>query len=75
MLEIMKCSTNKELDVALMKLLKTNISISVCPFYDIKREYRVFYLNGSAKFIYGKVKPEIIEDGNKFRSYIIMDAV
>lgn len=60
---IFKCSTNKELEIALMKLLKTNISISLCPFYNIKREYRVFYLNGQAKFVYGKVKPEIIGDG------------
>ena len=35
-------------------------SASLCPYYNIKKEYRCFYLNGEVLLIYGKEKPYII---------------
>lgn len=57
------CHTLDEALVAKDKLFKTNTSISICPYYDIDKEYRVFYLNGNAELIYGKEKPYVIGDG------------
>lgn len=49
--------------IAADQLLKTNYSISICPYYDIVNEYRVVVLNGEAVIIYGKKKPTVIGDG------------
>lgn len=57
------CNTMKDVEKAIENLFKTNGSISLCPFYDIKSEYRTFYLNGEIHLIYGKTKPYVIGDG------------
>ncbi|MBO6244344.1 MAG: hypothetical protein J6O41_07290, partial [Clostridia bacterium] len=44
-------------------LFKKESSISICPYYDIKTEYRTFYLDGEVFLIYGKTKPFVIGDG------------
>lgn len=41
----------------------THGTISLCPYYDIKTEYRTFYLNGEVLLIYGKTKPFVVGDG------------
>ena len=38
-------------------------SVSICPYYDIKTEYRCFYLDGKVLLIYGKEKPYVIGNG------------
>lgn len=57
------CHTLKETEIAIQKLFKKHGSISICPFYDIKTEYRTFYLNGKIYLIYGKTKPFVVGDG------------
>ena len=47
------------------KLFKENYSISVCPFYQIKNEYRVIVLNNEIKLLFKKEKPTVIGDGIK----------
>lgn len=59
------CHTLKETETAIIKLFKTNSSISICPYYDIKTEYRTFYLDGKVYLIYGKTKPFVIGNGNE----------
>lgn len=44
-------------------LLCNNYSISICPYVDIKSEYRVIILNGKSKLIYEKIRPIIVGDG------------
>lgn len=58
------CKTIKETESAIQKLFKTQSSISICPFYDIKTEYRTFYLDGEVYLIYGKTKPYVIGNGS-----------
>ncbi len=58
------CNTMKEVELAIEKLFKTNGSISLCPYYEIKNEYRTFYLNGEVYLIYSKTKPFVIGDGH-----------
>ena len=57
------CNTIYEGKEAVKYLLEKNTSISICPFYDIKKEYRAFYLNGEVLLIYEKEKPYILGNG------------
>ncbi len=57
------CNTLKETEEAVKYLLKKNSSISICPFYDVKKEYRAFYLNGEILLIYEKEKPYVLGNG------------
>lgn len=57
------CKTMKETENAISRLFKTEDSVCICPYYDIEREYRTFYLDGEILLIYGKIKPYVIGDG------------
>lgn len=58
------CHSLREAEIAMQKLFNQNHeAISICPYYDIKTEYRTFYLNGEVLLIYGKTKPYVIGDG------------
>lgn len=65
------CRTLKETEIAIQKLFKSNGSISICPFYDIKTEYRTFYLNGKVHLIYGKTKPFVVGNGKSTMGELI----
>lgn len=54
-----------EIDNILDKIFIKNHSISICPFYNIKHEYRVIMLNGEAKIVYRKNLPRIYGRDNK----------
>lgn len=45
------------------ELLINNYSISICPYYHIKNEYRVIVLDNQIKLIYKKINPTVIGDG------------
>ena len=47
------------------ELFVTNYSLSICPYYNIKSEYRVIMLDKKPELIYKKIKPVVIGDGNK----------
>lgn len=65
------CHTLKETEVAIQKLFKTESSVSICPYYNIRTEYRTFYLDGNVHLIYGKTKPFVIGDGNSSISELL----
>ena len=44
-------------------LFETNYSISICPYYDIKNEYRLIILDNEVKLIFKKTKPVVVGDG------------
>ncbi len=56
-------TSEEEIKPILDKLFTKNISISVCPFYEIKHEYRLIMLNNECVLLYGKNKPVVIGDG------------
>ncbi len=62
--EVQLCHNVREIEIAIQKLFyQGQASLSICPFYDIKTEYRTFYLDGEVLLIYGKTKPCVIGDG------------
>ena len=61
--EVYKITNETRLFRIIDKLLKTQYSISLCPYYDIINEYRVIVLNNEIKLIYGKENAKVIGDG------------
>lgn len=62
-------------------LLKENFSISICPYYYAKNEYRVIVLDNEVKLVFKKINPKVIGDGKttlkellvKFNPYYFTD--
>ncbi len=53
------------------KLIKYEKALTICPFYNIKNEYRTFYLDGECLLTYDKERPVVIGDGiNNVRKLI-----
>ncbi len=61
--EVYKVESKDELFNIIDDLLLSQYSISLCPYYEIKNEYRTIYLNKELRIIYGKEKPFVIGDG------------
>ncbi|MEG1009813.1 MAG: hypothetical protein RSF67_08410 [Clostridia bacterium] len=53
-------------------LLINNYSISLCPFYNIKCEYRVIVLDNKVMLIYGKKKPVVVGNGKSSLKELLM---
>lgn len=45
------------------RLGKTHRSLSVCPYYDIKNEFRSIVVDGKVELIYKKIRAEVVGDG------------
>ncbi|MBE6155258.1 MAG: hypothetical protein E7164_00685 [Firmicutes bacterium] len=56
-------TNEKDIKIILDCLFVNNYSLSLCPYYDIKSEYRVIMLDDYPELIYKKIKPIIIGDG------------
>ena len=61
--EVFKVNNEVDLFNKINELFLSQFSISLCPYYDIKNEYRVIVLNNESRFVYGKKRPIIIGDG------------
>lgn len=56
--------TNKnQIKRTLNKLFQRHYSLSLCPYYEIKNEYRVIMFDGNAEIVYQKVRPSVTGDG------------
>lgn len=53
-----------DLENTINKLFLRYDSLSLCPFYDILNEYRVYFYRGEVKFIYEKSIPFVVGDGS-----------
>jgi glutathione synthase/RimK-type ligase-like ATP-grasp enzyme len=45
------------------RIIRYEKSVAICPFYNIKNEYRTFYLDGQCLLTYDKKRPIVIGDG------------
>ena len=63
--EVFKVNTKEDLFNTLDKLFLKQFTVSLCPYYHIKNEYRVIILNNEIRCIFGKTKPIVIGDGKK----------
>lgn len=61
-----------ELTKTINKLFKENYSLSICPFYNIKNEYRVIVLENEIKLIFKKQKSVVVGNGiNSIKKLLI----
>lgn len=70
---VFKVTEINDIDKILDKLFANNYSISMCPFYDIKHEYRVIMLEGENKLLYAKYLPIVTGDGNKTIRQLLLE--
>lgn len=54
-----------KLKLYLDKVFQNNEALSLCPFYDIKTEYRLIVLENECLLLFGKRKPAVIGDGKR----------
>ena len=62
-----------QVDRVLDKIFLKNYSISMCPFYKIKHEYRVIMLDGENVLLYAKYLPIVTGDGHKSIRQLLLD--
>ncbi|MCL2357179.1 MAG: ATP-grasp domain-containing protein [Defluviitaleaceae bacterium] len=55
-MDIFLCKTQKRLEVAAAAIFEKYSDAALSPFMEIEHEYRVFFLSGQARFIYGKAR-------------------
>ena len=65
--------TSDDLFKYIDKLLISNFSISICPFYKIKNEYRTIILDNNVELFYGKKRPIVYGDGVKTIKELLCD--
>ena len=63
--DVFNVTNINEIDEILDKLFIKNFSISICPFYNIKHEYRVVMLDEENKLVFRKYLPIVNGDGKK----------
>ena len=54
--DIFLCQTIPELEAAAYSIFMNYPDAALSPYREIENEYRVFYVNGSCRFVYGKAK-------------------
>jgi glutathione synthase/RimK-type ligase-like ATP-grasp enzyme len=50
------CQTIPELEAAAYSIFMNHPDAALSPYHEIEKEYRVFYIDGSCRFVYGKSK-------------------
>ena len=71
--EVYYITSIQDLFQCMNQLLVTYPSISLCPFYDIKNEYRTILLNGNVELFYGKQRPIVYGDGKRTIKELLCD--
>lgn len=63
----------EEIEPLLKKLFIKHSSLSICPFYNIKHEYRLIMLKNECALLYGKNRPIVYGDGQKTIRELLKD--
>ncbi len=70
---VIHITKEEDIDSNLHYLLKRNFSISMCPFYNIKNEYRFIMLGNECQICYGKERPIVIGDNKHTIKELLLD--
>lgn len=71
--EVYHIKKKEDISFYLERLFHKNFSISICPFYDIEREYRLIVLNNECQLLYGKKRPIVVGNGKKSIKELLVD--
>lgn len=72
-INVFKVNKEEEIEPIVNQLFEHNHSISYCPYYDIKNEYRMIVIDGEVELIYKKVKPVVIGNGKDTIRTLLID--
>ena len=61
--DVYYCNNADTLDKAVLTIFEREDELCICPYYDIKNEYRCIYLDGECLLTYTKNKPKVIGNG------------
>lgn len=70
---ILHITNEIDIENSLVELFNLEDSISLCPFYNIKNEYRFVMLDGECLLCHGKQKPTVVGDGKKSIEELLLD--
>lgn len=73
--KVYKCISESDVHESLKNIFAFFDSVSVCPFYDIKCEYRLVYLNDECKLIFGKIASKDNWKHNLAQGATVLDVV
>ncbi len=62
----------EELDYYLHQLFLDKYAVCICPYYEIKNEYRLVVLDGVVKLVFKKERLFVIGDGHKSKKELLM---
>lgn len=71
--DVYHITDKNEINSILDELFLKHQSISICPFYDIKNEYRFIILNNEVKLDYAKYNAKIIGNGIKTIKELLLE--
>lgn len=63
--DVYHVTKKEDIIVYLDKVFQNNETLSLCPFYNIRAEYRLIILDNECLLIYGKKKPVVYGDGKR----------
>ena len=72
-IDIYHVRSEEELIDAYNKLFPKYFSISMCPYYRIRNEYRTIILDGEVELFYQKQRPIVVGDGKKSLMELIIE--
>ena len=72
-IDVYHIQDEKELMNKSKELLEENFSFSICPYYEIKYEYRLIVLDNKIKLIYKKIHPVVTGDGKSTIKELLID--
>ena len=61
--DVYKVTNQRELEAAVLDIFGKSRSMAVCPYLEIKNEYRVIMVNDEFQYAFQKVRPYIVGDG------------
>ena len=71
--KVYEVNTIDDIETILNKLFNTYHSVSICPFYKIKHEYRLIMLDETVELLYVKQLPLVYGDGIKSVRQLLFD--
>lgn len=63
--DVYHVTKKEDIILYLDKVFQNNETLSLCPFYNIRAEYRLIILDNECLLIYGKKKPVVYGDGKR----------
>jgi glutamate--cysteine ligase len=72
-LDVFRCRSSKELEIAAMRIFAREYGLAACPFISLGHEYRAIVLAGEVKLVYRKRRATVVADGKTSVENLILE--